>query len=357
VSHQPQRKETDCLNCGTVVKGRFCQHCGQENIVTKQGFWSLSRHFIYDIFHFDGKFFDTLRPLLTRPGFVPREYVQGRRMHFLDPIRMYLFTSALFFLIFFAVRDTTIQFNGRHRTLSRTERMQFASTIYDSLSAHGSDSGRQRQLKLLLDTAYQIQVDTALQQPLNDSSFLIELEHKKYLMTANRTKPLGSITIGSGWLNKKIDLIKNHYGEKYADNPQDLFGDILQSFLHKLPYMLFISLPFFALILKLLYVRRKNFYYSDHAVFTLYHYIFSFLLLLLYFFVDQLDKWLHWKVFVYLAIALFLYGGAYLFIAMRRFYRQGFGKTLSKFLLLNFLAFIVLLVLFLVFLIFSIVQF
>lgn len=29
VSHQPERKEKKCLNCGAEVVGRFCHVCGQ----------------------------------------------------------------------------------------------------------------------------------------------------------------------------------------------------------------------------------------------------------------------------------------------------------------------------------------
>ena len=101
MSHQPERKENNCLNCGTLVAGRYCQHCGQENVETKQSAGALVRHFVYDIFHFDGKFFDTMKQLLFRPGYVPKEYVLGKRSSYLDPIRMYLFTSAVFFLVFF----------------------------------------------------------------------------------------------------------------------------------------------------------------------------------------------------------------------------------------------------------------
>lgn len=103
MSHQPERKEKDCLNCGTIVLGRYCQNCGQENIVTHQNFWSLSKHFIYDIFHFDGKFFDTLKLLLFRSGFVATEYVEEKRVKYLDTIRIYLFTLALFVLVIFSI--------------------------------------------------------------------------------------------------------------------------------------------------------------------------------------------------------------------------------------------------------------
>lgn len=103
MSHAKERKETDCLNCGAEVKGRFCHICGQENIETRETLWGLITHFVYDIVHFDGKFFSTLRHLLFRPGFVSLQYVQGRRASYIHPIRMYVFTSALFFIVFFSI--------------------------------------------------------------------------------------------------------------------------------------------------------------------------------------------------------------------------------------------------------------
>ena len=107
MSHKPERKEKNCLNCETIVQGRYCHVCGQENTVPHQSFGGLTKHFIYDIFHFDGKFFETLIPLFFKPGVVAREYTSGKRIKFLDPIRMYLFTSAVFFLIFFSLAQPT----------------------------------------------------------------------------------------------------------------------------------------------------------------------------------------------------------------------------------------------------------
>ena len=105
MSHRPERKEKNCLNCGTTVIGRYCHVCGQENHPTSQSVWGFITHFVSDIFHFDGKFFSTLRQLLFRPGKIPREYVEGKRTRYLDPVKMYLFTSAFFFLIFFTVAN------------------------------------------------------------------------------------------------------------------------------------------------------------------------------------------------------------------------------------------------------------
>ena len=101
MSHRPQRKEKNCLNCGTIVQGKFCHICGQENVEPKETFWGMVTHFFYDITHFDGKFFVTLKDLLFRPGFLSAEYMKGRRVSYLNPIRMYIFTSAVFFSYLF----------------------------------------------------------------------------------------------------------------------------------------------------------------------------------------------------------------------------------------------------------------
>jgi len=141
--------------------------------------------------------------------------------------------------------------------------------------------------------------------------------------------------------------------QKYGKDMRAGMSLIWSDFLHKLPYMLFLSLPFFALILKLLYIRRKNFFYSDHAVFTLYHYILSFILLMLMMAIEQLRDWTGLSVLGWLVFLLFLVWLAYLLMEIKQFYRQGWFKTIVKFLLLDFLGFFIVLFLFIVFLLFS----
>ena len=102
VSHTKQRKEKNCLNCNAEVQGRYCHICGQENNQPKESFGHLLNHFFQDITHFDGKFFSTIKLLITKPGFLTLQYTLGRRNNFLNPIRLYIFTNALFFLIFFS---------------------------------------------------------------------------------------------------------------------------------------------------------------------------------------------------------------------------------------------------------------
>ncbi len=95
------RTENDCLNCGAELQGKFCHVCGQENLQIKESFGHMMEHAISDYFHFDHQFFNTLKPLLFKPGFLTNEYMAGRRVSYLHPVKMYIFISVVYFLLLF----------------------------------------------------------------------------------------------------------------------------------------------------------------------------------------------------------------------------------------------------------------
>jgi hypothetical protein len=162
VSHLTERKDKICLNCQATVYGRYCHVCGQENIEPKESFWHLITHFTYDVTHFDGKFFSTLRYLLFKPGFLSHEYLRGRRASYLHPIRMYVFTSALFFLIFFTVKsdDAIIKTNNRQPTAAQViKALEEADGRY---RAKLKDSAKSPRVALFLEKLAAIDSDLAL---------------------------------------------------------------------------------------------------------------------------------------------------------------------------------------------------
>ncbi|GAB4091479.1 DUF3667 domain-containing protein [Flaviaesturariibacter terrae] len=356
MSHQPERAEKNCLNCGAEVAGRYCQQCGQENIVPHQTFGHLIQHFFFDLFHFDGKFFDTVRYLLFRPGRVPREYIAGRRVAFLDPIRMYLFTSAIFFLIFTTINK--VEVNSRESlddsTLSRVERYEIAS----DLAVRPSDSNARQALPVFLDTSLTVslKVDSAAH-----SDSVIEYKGTRYQYATERNDSIRAhdwaSDLGKGWLGRFVSTRARRVNERFHEDRREAQQAFFENLFHRLPYMLFVSLPFFALLLQLLYLRRKTFFYADHLVFTLYYYIFNFILLLAVLLVVRLNNLLHWKLLSWLTFGLFCAGLYYLYKGMRNFYGQSPGRTLSKFLLLNFMSLFLFGLLFMIFVAISATQF
>jgi Protein of unknown function (DUF3667) len=353
LSHQPERKEKNCLNCGTRVIGRFCHVCGQENVETRENFWSLAKHFVFDILHFDGKFFHTLKYLLTRPGFVARQYCEGKRNSYLHPIRMYLFTSAVFFLLFFAASKDSLQI--KETPLSEKDRVGIAGDLKKELLKKPGDTLILRQLAMLNDTkkeVYGSQFDTS------KSIRFFMGNSRKY----NSVSQYDSVQRAlpeekrDNWFMRKLTKRGLEVNHQYKDDMRQGLMIMWTDFLHKLPYMLFLSLPFFAVILKLLYIRRKNFFYSDHAVFTLYHYILSFILLLVLLGLRTLRSGTGWGFLSYPTLVLFIAWPIYLLLEMKSFYRQGWLKTVGKFFLLDLLGFMVIMVLFIGFVLISVFE-
>jgi len=160
-----------------------------------------------------------------------------------------------------------------------------------------------------------------------------------------------------GWLIRRLAKKGIEINKAYRQDPKGTTKKFVNSILHRLPYMLFVSLPLFALILRLVYIRRKQFYFADHGVFTIHLYVFTFILLLLVFAIGKLGDATGWGFLDYTVGLLVLLLFFYLFKAMKNFYGQKLGKTFLKFLLVAFISLFMMLILFVLFMFFSAVTF
>jgi len=374
MSNQPLRNETNCLNCGGEVAERFCSHCGQENTEPRENFWQLLVHFFNDFTHFDGKFFSTIRVLLLQPGKLTREYIAGRRAGYLHPIRMYLFISFAFFILQYLVpspeeNDLIMD----RQVVSRDSVIRLLDNKIISLNKSLTDSSTEIQQLLTRERVLQLEKKRWL---LNrDSSNLNSIHSELVDTTFTKSGTIGSFKIGSNsgdtvlsaslyefyqqqlppekrdgkidhFLNKRLIALREKYNGKIGVFGQD-FG---KTFLLYLPKMLFVSLPITAWILLLLYIRRKRWWYTEHAILTIHLYCGVFIILLLQLIFTSLLTGLKFPVASEWADSIFSVGILfYLFFTLFRFYQQSIGKTCFKmilFLLLQSISFGILFFLF-----------
>ena len=341
MSHLPERKEKNCLNCGTHVMGRFCHNCGQENLEPKETVWHLVSHFFQDVTHFDGKFFKSLKDLLLKPGFLSKEYIIGRRASYLNPVRMYLFTSAIFFLIFFSLYSVGENDLAVTTTLwgrSATEIKQMDSVKLDAFTRKMNNGTALSRAEVLARL---------------DSGFTFHVAPGKYSSREQYDSLLRAGVKKHNWFERQLVYKDLELKRKYGSNSRVILPAIINHFLHTLPQMLFVLLPLFALILKLVYFRRKQFYYVDHTIFTIHLYIFVFLVMLVTFGISRLATLLQWAWLRYIVLALVLCIFFYFYKALRNFYRQRRGKTILKYFILLLLFFITTMFMFVVFFFFS----
>lgn len=354
MSHSQERKEKDCLNCGTIIHGRYCHVCGQENLEPKESLWHLITHFFNDITHFDGKFFTTLKDLLFRPGFLSREYMAGRRVSYLNPVRMYIFTSAIFFLLFFSFlyseKDTSItirDINGK--TLAQIDKMD--SATFAAFTAN-INKENERPAVPMSRAEFKQYKDTILLA----SGIRIGSGKTRYRSKAQYDSLLASGAVKHGWVLRQLMYKEIAINNKYNNNPKEIASAFQHALVHSLPQMFFVSLPLLALILKLFYIRRKQFYYVSHGIFSLHLYIFLFIAMLFLFSISKLNDQLHWGIFDFIFTALIIWLFVYEYLAMKNFYKQGWVKTFFKFLLVNIVFSIVIGLLFVVFILFSLFK-
>jgi hypothetical protein len=92
-----------CPNCGSKAAGNYCAQCGQENYLHQETTWAHFMHFFGHYFHYDSKFWKTLKVLWLQPGALTLAYWKKQRMRYISPMSLYLFISAAYFLIAFSL--------------------------------------------------------------------------------------------------------------------------------------------------------------------------------------------------------------------------------------------------------------
>lgn len=315
--HAAQVPEKKCLNCGAVLTGHYCSVCGQKDEDLEEPFWRLFADAFADFWHFDSKFFKTMFPLLFRPGFLTKEYVAGRRARYVHPIRLYFFVSVVFFLFYFSFAfKSLIEYNPRVAgdlktdTAAQRELAQLRDTLNNALKEHKAKG------------SYPIDINVAVPGINEDTS---SGDHLPATIEAYEDSihklPKDSMP---GFFQQTFDKRKIEVKEK---GEREVFSEISETVTHNLPKIMFVLLPIFALLLKLLYIRR-NVYFVDHAVFSLHFHSFAFLIFLVAFLITLIFKKVSLGGWVVLILLI------YLFFALRKMHKQSVMKTLTKIFLL-----------------------
>ncbi|MBL4595296.1 MAG: DUF3667 domain-containing protein [Robiginitomaculum sp.] len=98
----------ECSSCHTPLNGRFCHVCGQVADTFHRPVWSLFSDIFDGLFGLDGRIWHTVLPLMLRPGEVTHDYLSGVRKPYIQPFKLFLAASILFFLVFeLSTRDHT----------------------------------------------------------------------------------------------------------------------------------------------------------------------------------------------------------------------------------------------------------
>lgn len=291
-------KTDHCLNCQQPLQGEnFCPRCGQKNDASKLTVKHFLSESISNLFAFDGRFYYTLFNLFRYPGKVPREFIEGKRTRYMQPVRIYFLASILLLFIIQLKRGAELDRVNTEDNNPGIENSTTIDTLDNKVATNpkGGDYGIFKKIQIMADY-YSTHREMNVSAALASMGFPVDFYHRFLYKQAIKT----------------------------ADFDDDEFNRYLFS---KLFWVFFLFLPIPALLLKLLYIRR-GFYYPEHLFFTFYTQSAFFILLALAFPWPQGEK---------IAAIVSILFGIYLFLSMIRFYKQGIRKTLLKFILLNML--------------------
>jgi hypothetical protein len=285
MSKNPIREDKTCLNCGHTVDERFCPHCGQENIESRKTFHHLFVHFFEDLTHYENAFWRTIKNLLFKPGALTKEYLSGKRLSYLAPVRLYIFIS---FITFFLI---TLLPNSDYNLIKiKSKTTTTTNTPTGPKITIAPDPQDVAAFKELLNSdAVKKEIKDSIQNEIqkhkgkgDDDFFNLGATSMKQLDSIQKfSKAEDKYNSFEYWIIKKSIQVKEH------NTKTEIIEKFKEDFVHNFSKTLFIYMPIFAFFLWLFH-GKKRWYYFDHGIFTLHYFSFLLLMVLVVFLFSKL---------------------------------------------------------------------
>ena len=290
-----------CQNCGTALLGPHCYKCGQPVNGLVRHFSSILGDFADSVLNIDARVFRTLGPLLFKPGYLSREYFAGRRVRYVSPVRLFVFLS----IVTFFVAQLVVNFGEDMVTIDGGPRTE-------EPAAPAGVAG---------------DAPPAAAKADEDDEVNLEFNGRKWDAKTNPVDVAWLPAFADRWINEQIGHGVDNVAE-LRKNPERF----KEAMLGAVPSTLFVLLPIFALMLKLLYLFKRRLY-MEHLIVALHSHAFLCLALLLVFALDALGEAAP-SIAPATGLAerlLALWMPIYLLLMQKRVYGQGWIMTLLKY--------------------------
>ena len=283
-----------CRNCGARAPGAFCPDCGQE---TDTRLPTL-RKFMHDatgrLVSFDSRTWRTLFALVAKPGFLTREYLEGRRKRYLRPTRLYLVMSLLLFAVLRLVTPP-LYFDDQGIVIYKGDEDN-AGKAAPSLAARHAQKDR---------SGKSPESATSAGHPTEpDFNVTLDKDH--------------NIVVGEGSRDPLPNALRERVNHFNALSTAEKGEQISAGMLRYGPYAMFVILPAYAWLQQIAYLGRARRYpgrprkYVEHLVYAAHIHTFLFLAAAV---AIALDSWIGWLLGAWVVYYLYrakrtIYGGS-----------------------------------------------
>jgi hypothetical protein len=344
------------------MQGPYCHACGQAEKGVIRHFASVMSDIADTIFNVDARIFRSILPLYFRPGFLTNEYFAGRRTRYVTPFRLFFFLSIV---TFFAVQislnlgNTKINFVGGDIGLgdsetsiagaqTEAELQQRTQGALQKIEAAGKEVNLGFMKKSLVTAAEVVR--------RNSAARLAYLKARADALAKGEAAPPDpgaddAVVIGGtvwdrnappiqvAWLpafaNAQLNEIARHVKDNLVATRKNP-GQAMAHMFSVLPQTLFVLMPVFAVLLKIVYIFKRRFY-MEHLMVALHSHAFIFMSLLLLAIVQLLIDWAGtgatWilPLLKLLRAAIWAWLPIYLLLMQKNVYRQGWLPTAFKY--------------------------
>ena len=342
-----------CQNCGEPLLGPHCYRCGQPVNGLVRHFSSIIGDFLDSVLNIDARIFRTLGPLFTRPAYLSLEYFAGRRVRYVSPVRLFVFLSIVTFFVaqlMLTLGDGAIDFGDDDAISSATsvaevERLRDAGlkqldaarvSIPDVPGARkGVDAGataiRDKAQKRIDALRAAAAAGEPVPPPTGGENTISFNGGKPWDPKTNPLHVDWAPDFANAWLNAQVGRARNNIVRMKSD--PNLIKDAV---LGALPSTLFVLLPLFAVLLKVLYVFKRRLY-MEHLIVALHSHAFLCGSLLLVFATMAIGNAFPAVsgLMRTLEVLLFAWMPLYLLLMQKRVYAQGWTMTLLKYCVLG----------------------
>ncbi len=342
---------THCQNCGAELVGPHCAQCGQAAVDYRRSF----RHVIVDVLdsflNWDSKFFATIGLLIVKPWRLTNEFLAGKRVRYLHPLRLYLLASILFF---FAVNYGAKGLRLEPGKISEKNRSAVAAAVAEKrdeieaeLDKENLSADERKKAQEALD--YLTKPRSAARAAAGNAPSPTTTPTASPTITP-AASPADPEKRTYGAVNERPFLVfdadkksstpferwlETHAKEKMGEHGTKM-GLFIATLFSNLPYMMFCCIPLFAFVLKILYIRRHIFY-IDHLVYALHIHTFFYTgIMLIVLATMGLNRTAPPTLAGWIIALLWILFVVQIFLSIRRVYRQGWFMSTLKFLVGGF---------------------